>query len=227
MLDRVRDGAAIASLRAAVRAVPAPVEPGRGTPTLTRVVRHLLVLGVLATLALPASAAASPDQVVADCVKDGRLDRDYSNAELREARDNLPTDADEYSDCRDVIASAIKGDSDQGGGRGSPGVGGIDPAAEAAARETDAADLGAIAEAEDQPALDVGGLAVEPGDSGLFDLSTAVNTLPLPLLLALILFCALLAWASRVAVRHRLPALAKHPLLSKIPAPRVPFPGRR
>ena len=41
---------------------------------------------------------------------------------------------DEYSDCRDVIASAIKGGSNRGTGAGSPGIGATDPAGEAAGR---------------------------------------------------------------------------------------------
>ena len=82
--------------------------------------------------------------MIADCARDGQLDRSYSNSELRRARDNLPADLDEYSDCRDVIAAAIKGGSDKGLGSGSPGIGATDPAGEAAAPRGhfhDAADI--------------------------------------------------------------------------------------
>ena len=88
---------------------------------------------------------ASADQVLRDCIRDGKLDGKYSNAELRKARDNLPSDSDEYSDCSEVIAAAIKGGSNRGSGAGSPGVGATDPAGEAAARTDDAGDLAAIA----------------------------------------------------------------------------------
>ena len=101
---------------------------------LRRLVGHLILLGALAALALPAPAFASPDQVISDCVRDGKLDRHYSNSELRRARNNLPADLDEYSDCRDVIAAAIKGGSDKGLGAGSPGIGATDPAGEALGR---------------------------------------------------------------------------------------------
>ena len=104
---------------------------------MTRAVRNLIVLGVFAVLAMPTAAFASANDVLRDCIRDGKLDRTYSNEELRKAKDNLPADSDEYSDCSDVIASAIKGGSDRGRGAGSPGVGGSDPAGEAAAR-TDA-----------------------------------------------------------------------------------------
>jgi len=186
-----------------------------------------MVLGALAVLALPAPAFASADQVVRDCARDGKLDHDYSNAELRRARNNLPADLDEYSDCRDVIASAIKGGSDRGKGAGSPGVGATDPAGEAAAKADDAADLAAIANSDDPPKVDVGGTSLAPDSSGFFNLGGAANEVPLPLLLALILLCTLALASGLGSLRERVPALARVPLLSKIPAWRVPFIGRR
>jgi hypothetical protein len=193
----------------------------------SRVFRHLLIFGALLLVALPAPAFASADQVISDCARDGRLDRgEYSNAELRRARDNLPADLDEYSDCRDVIAQAIKGGSDQGGGVGSPGVGGTDPAAEAAARADDQADLGAIAEGA-APKVDVGGTSLEPDSSGFFNLGGAANQVPLPLLLALMLLGGMALASGFGSIRERIPALAQIPLLSKIPTDRVPFFGRR
>jgi hypothetical protein len=187
-----------------------------------------MFLGALAVLALPAPAFASADQVINDCARDGKLDHKYSNSELRRARNNLPADLDEYSDCRDVIAAAIKGGSDRGLGAGSPGVGATDPAGEAAARAQDQADLGAIASGKGpKPSVDVGGTNLAPDSSGFFNLGGAANEVPLPLLLALILL-SLFALASGLgALRERVPALAEVPLLSKIPTPRVPFLKRR
>jgi hypothetical protein len=177
---------------------------------------------------MPASAAASADQVLRDCIKDGKLDRKYSNAELRKAKDNLPADSDEYSDCSDIIASAIKGGSDRGSGAGSPGVGATDPAGEAAARTEDEGDLAAIATGEGKPpTVDVGGTSLEPDSSGFFNLAGAANKVPLPLLVALILLGLLALASGMAAVRERVPALARIPLLSKIPTPRVPFFQRR
>jgi hypothetical protein len=193
---------------------------------MKRLLRHLLTFGALAMLALPAPAFASADQAIKDCARDGRLDGEYSNAELRKARDNLPSDLDEYSDCRDVIASAIKGGSDRGSGAGSPGLGGTDPAAEAAAQAQDAADLAAVAAGSD-PKVDVGGTSLEPDSSGFFGLGGAANQVPLPLLVALLLL-GLMALASGAgSLRERVPALARVPGLSKIPSLRVPFFGRR
>jgi hypothetical protein len=195
---------------------------------LSRAVRHLLILGALAALALPAPAFASADQVIRDCARDGKLDQKYSNSELRRARNNLPADLDEYSDCRDVIAAAIKGGSDKGIGSGSPGIGATDPAGEAAAQATDQGDLAAIASGKGpKPSVDVGGTSLSPDSSGFFNVGGAANEVPLPLLLALILL-SLFALASGLgALRERVPALGEVPFLSKIPAPRVPFTGRR
>jgi hypothetical protein len=201
---------------------------GTGTPAvLNRVVRHLLIIGALALFALPAPAFASADQVIRDCARDGRLDHKYSNSELRRARNNLPADLDEYSDCRDVIANAIKGGSDLGGGAGSPGIGASDPAGEQAAQAADAADLAALANSDEAPKLDVGGASLAPDSSGFFNLGGAANDVPLPLLLALLLLSALALASGLSALRERVPALARIPLLSKIPTPRVPFIGRR
>ena len=195
---------------------------------MTRAVRNLIVLGVLAVLAMPTSAFASADQVLRDCIRDGKLDRNYSNAELRKAKDNLPSDSDEYSDCGDVIASAIKSGSDRGHGAGSPGVGGTDPAGEAAARTDDQGELAAIASSEaDPPTVDVGGASLEPDSSGFFNLAGAANEVPLPLLFALILLGLFALASGLAAMRERIPALARIPLLSKIPTPRVPFFQRR
>jgi hypothetical protein len=192
------------------------------------VLRHFVLIGALAVLALPAPAFASADQVIRDCARDGKLDQKYSNSELRRARNNLPADLDEYSDCRDVIAAAIKGGSDKGLGAGSPGVGATNPAAEAAAQALDQGDLAALTSGKGPaPAVDVGGTSLKPDSSGFFNLGGAANQVPLPLLLALILL-SLFALASGLgALRERVPALAGMPFLSKIPAPRVPFTRRR
>jgi hypothetical protein len=186
------------------------------------------LLGALALLVVPTAAQAADP--VLDCARDNDLDRSYTNSELREALDNLPTDSDEYGLCREVISGAIHSGSDQGGGRpkaaGSDGEG-ITPK-ELSDRTKDAEELSAIAGDTGHdpapPTVDVGGETVTPGDDGTFDLASASNDLPTPLLVALIAL-ALLAIAGVVlALRNRIPALAKLPVLSKIPTPRVPFP---
>jgi hypothetical protein len=189
--------------------------------------RNVLLLGVVALLVLPAGAQAS---ALSDCIQDNDLDHHYSNSELQKALDNLPTDSDEYGNCREILSGAITSGSDKGGGRPSDTgpKGGPLTAKEQAQRSKDNADLAAIAgDATGDPrapSVDVGGQTVEPGSNGLFDLASASNDLPVPLLLALIALAVLAITGVLVALRGRIPLLARVPLLSKIPAPRAPFP---
>ena len=194
---------------------------------MNRLARHLLIVCALALVALPAPAFASADQVVRDCVYDGKLDHHYSNAELRRARDHMPSDADEYSDCSDVIAAAIKGGSDRSGGKASPGIAATNPAAEVAAQTADQSDLASIAGNDKAPKLDVGGQSLKPDSSGFFNLGGAANRVPVPLLIALLLLCTMALATGFGSIRERVPALARIPFLSKIPTLRVPFIGRR
>ena len=183
-----------------------------------RRVAYILVL--LIALAAPALAYASPDAVIRDCADDGDLDRTYSNSDLEQAEKNLPSDLDEYSDCRSVIAGAKTSGSDKGGGRtggsagGSPG-----PSAQVAeknAQAQDRSELDALTNNGKKPKLEIGGRTVEPGSNGLFDLASASNGMPLPLLLALIAVALVAAGGAFLALRRRVPALAR------IPLPRLP-----
>jgi hypothetical protein len=192
--------------------------------------RSILAVALIA-LATPASAQAGAYDVIRDCAEDGRLDGNYSNAELKQAREKLPADIDEYSDCREVINGAITSGSDRGGGRDAGGDSG-GPATSAqereAARARDAAALDEVTGGRGKPTLSVAGENVSPGDNGLFDLASARNGLPLPLLLALILLALMAAGGGLVALSRRFPGLAERiPLLSKISLPRVPIPGLR
>jgi hypothetical protein len=191
---------------------------------LIRAATRLLVLAVLALLALPAGAMADP---VIDCARDGDLDKKYSNAELRKAIDRIPGDLDEYSNCREILSGAIAGGSDKGGNRPTAGADGSPlPADEQAARGKDTDDLASITgnPDENRPSVKVGGERVEPGSNGLFDLASASNDIPVPLLVALIALAFVAVIGGLAALRERIPALSRIPLLSKIPTPRVSFP---
>ena len=193
---------------------------------MIRAATSLLVLAVLALLALPGSAMAQSP--IADCSDDGVLDKPWSNSELRDAIDKLPTDLDEYSNCRELLTNAITSGSDRGGNRPTLGAGGSAlPPDEQAARATDNEDLAAITADPEKspPSVKVGDEEVEPGSNGLFDLASASNDLPVPLLVALIALALVALIGGLVAMRERIPALSRIPLLSKIP--RVPFPRFR
>jgi hypothetical protein len=189
-----------------------------------RVVRQLILLSALALLLVPAAARAD---ALSDCTRDNDLDHSYSNSELQKALDNLPTDSDEYSNCREILAAAIHDGSDKGGGRPDNNGPNGEPLGkkEQANRVKDAQELASLSAGEgNPPRVDVGGQSVKPGDDGLYDLASASNDLPVPLLVALIALAALALTGALVALRTRIPALARLPLLSKIPTPRVPSP---
>ena len=192
---------------------------------MIRAATRLLVLAVLAMMAMPGGAMAQ--NPIGDCNDDGDLDHKYKNKELRDAIERLPTDLDEYSNCREILSGAITSGSDQGGGRPTLGADGAPlPAEEQAARTKDSEDLAAITGEPDEnrPSVEVGGERVEPGSNGLFDLASASNDLPLPLLVALVALAVLAVVGALVTLRERIPALSRIPLLSKIPIPRVSFP---
>jgi hypothetical protein len=174
-------------------------------------------------MAMPGAAMAQ--NPIGDCNDDGDLDHQYSNKQLRDAIENLPTDLDEYSNCREVLSGAITSGSDKGGSRPTPGT---DPAAlpqeEHEARAQDNEDLAAITKEpeESPPSVKVGDERVEPGSNGLFDLASASNDLPVPLLVALIALALVALIGGLVAMRERIPALSRIPLLSKIPRVSLP-----
>lgn len=89
----------------------------------------MLPVALLVALAMPLTAGASGNDVIRDCAQDGDLDKQYSDEELEDASENMPSDIDAYSDCRDVIRQAqaggtgSSGSSDAGGAGGSTGGG--------------------------------------------------------------------------------------------------------
>jgi hypothetical protein len=206
--------------------------------------RLVYILVLVGALAAPTLAHASPAAVIRDCADDGDLDHHYSNSDLDKAAKSLPSDLDEYSDCRAVIAGAKTSGSDRGGGRhngpagggggksgGGGGAAARARAAEAAARAGDKAALDGVTGSGRKPRIEVGGKTVEPGSSGLFKPASASNGLPLPLLLALIVVALLTAGSGLYALRRRVPALARITLprvgVPRIHLSRVPFPRFR
>ena len=201
---------------------------------MIRALRNLLLLTLLGALALPALAHADPQR---DCAGDGDLDKNYTNSQLRKALDDLDTGLDEYSNCREVIKAAIASGSDKrsngggggsGGGSGGSGGGGggggeVTPD-EQQARANDNAELEALTgdSKAKEPEVIVGGEQVKPGSNGLFDLASASNDVPMPLLLTLIVIGLLAIAGGLVALRGRVPALGRLPLVSKIPRVSLP-----
>jgi hypothetical protein len=176
-------------------------------------VRLLTLSALFLLLAAPVASAGTRENILREC-QDGRITGKYTPAQLRDARNHIPTDIDEYSDCRDVLGRAsLSGKSgSSGGGGGASGA--------AAAANTSGATSGGDGRAEiTQPAnkkerktlqsaleappvAAVDGQRIVPGASG-FAADAARHGLPTTLLIVLILLgvCALAAAAP--AVRRR------------------------
>jgi hypothetical protein len=95
----------------------------RGSPPPTVMRRTLAITALAGALALlPSSAWGSGNDVIRDCTDNGRIDNQHGPRDYQEALANLPSDVDEYTDCRQIIQAARLGD--QGGGGGGGGGGG-------------------------------------------------------------------------------------------------------
>jgi len=139
--------------------------------------RRTIFLALLAALLLaPVARATPPIEIQRDCADDDQLQGNYSISDLRKARAELPTDADEYSSCRDVLSRAIAkavaasktptptptgtngGDDSSGGAGGSTGgsdnSGGSTPSTDTSAQEEqDAAVLAQPSSPQDAAAV--------------------------------------------------------------------------
>ena len=163
------------------------------------VVRRVILIAVALCLLAPTAALASGADVITDCTDDGRLSKKYTQKEYSSALGDIPTDVDEYTDCRDVIRRAQLGDTSGtgtsggsgaavGGVPGSGGPGGpaggaaVDPLAGATPQERAAIEK---ARSGGSKPVKIAGRLVQPGHLGFSSLSS-VDTLPTPLLLVLI-----------------------------------------
>jgi hypothetical protein len=66
-----------------------------------------LAVFACALLILAPAAAAAGEEVIADCNANNGLTGNYTPAQLNSALQSLPTDVDEYSDCRAIIRAAL------------------------------------------------------------------------------------------------------------------------
>jgi hypothetical protein len=170
----------------------------------------LLVMVLTLLVAAPAAMAGTRADIINDCYDDGKLDGNYSPSEIRDARNNLPADIDQYSDCRDVLGRALGGSGDKqvgGGGGGGPlggggsGDGGPAEPLTPTGPEEQAALERATAEGGNAP-VQVGDGTIVPGAAGLAS-DAARNAIP-PSLLAVLILLGLAALAAAVPpVRRR------------------------
>ena len=171
--------------------------------SMLRLALACLLLGLFAVV--PAANAASTTQILRDCADDGVLQGDYTPSELRKARQNIPTDADQYTDCRDVIArAAARGVSGGGAGGGAAGGPGGASGGGGLLTPTTDADRQSLSEglARGGGAQDVGGQEVVPGSVG-FAVGAVRNDLPVTLIVLLCLL-GLAALAAAVPQARRM-----------------------
>jgi hypothetical protein len=171
--------------------------------------RRLLTAIALACLVAPAAAHADSgvDKLLADACKDEHIDGHYTQAQYKKALDELPTDADEYTACRDVLqrgrlaalGSGKKGNSGGGGattGTGTGGGGGTTsggggssgsssstpaPNADPVASATPAQKQAIAQAGQSAKPVNVGGKLVQPGELGLGAISGSGHSVPTPL----------------------------------------------
>jgi hypothetical protein len=175
----------------------------------------LLVMVLTLLVAAPAAMAGTRADIIDDCYDDGKLDGNYTPSEIRDARNNLPADIDQYSDCRDVLSRALGGTGDKqvgGGGNdalgGGPGSGlGPDQPAEplVPSGPEEQAELDKAALAGGDAPVQVGSGTVVPGAAGLAS-DAARNALPVSLLAVLILLGVAALAATVPPVRRRVHA---------------------
>jgi hypothetical protein len=173
--------------------------------------RRLLITAVLGCLFLPALAWASGDAVIKDCTNDGVIQGHYSQQDYKNALNNLPTDVDEYTNCRDVIKRAQLAATGGGGGGGGTSGGsavpvappGTDPLAGASQSERAAVEAARNGGA-DKP-IRIGGKLVQPGKLGFGALGSP-TTLPNSLIAVLVAIGIAAVAAAATYVRNRVVA---------------------
>jgi hypothetical protein len=146
--------------------------------------------------------------VIRDCSEDGVLNGHYSHSELAKALDQLPSDLDEYTDCRAVIRDAELRSARKG--KGGPGVdSNVDTTS-----PPSAAEQRKLSEATKSAGpVRIGGRSVTPG----FRAAGVGGDLP-PLVLAVLiaLFGAMAAGAVVALKRHRPGLVGPRPIAEPI-----------
>ena len=68
--------------------------------------RRLTAAAIALCCLLPATASAGYNDVIRDCVNNGRLTKKYTQKEYRDALSHMSTDAAQYYGCDDIIKRA-------------------------------------------------------------------------------------------------------------------------
>ncbi|CAB4943347.1 unannotated protein [freshwater metagenome] len=164
-------------------------------PSTTAALRRALTVLLLAALVAPAAAQADYRELLRDACNDGSVSGTYSQADYRKALANIPADALQYTDCKDVLRAAqLAAARSQAHKSSRSGGGDAGPIAHIANPRSSAPAAAPTPEA--QAALDdaargttkVGGLTLEPSTIGAArSAGSTASDIPTPLLLALAL----------------------------------------
>jgi hypothetical protein len=176
--------------------------------------RRLLTALAIACLAAPAAASADGgvNKLLTDACKDEHIDGHYTQAQYKKALEQLPTDADEYTACRDVLQrgrlaalgtgkksngnNANNGNAGGGGtttgGGGSSGSSGSSgaPPADPTANATPAQKKAIAQAGQAAKPVNIGGELVQPGELGLGAISGSGHSVPTPLAALMVLLAA-------------------------------------
>jgi hypothetical protein len=184
-----------------------------------RAMRRLLTALMILCLAAPATAGAQGGvtKLLRDACGDEHIEGTYTQAEYKKALDQLPTDSDEYTGCREVLqrgrlaalgagkprnngGGGATGTGGGGGTAGGSGAAGHGSSASPSAAPSSNADPLASATPEQRKALaqvgkstkpvDVGGQLVQPGALGLGQMSSAGRDVPTPMIALICLLAA-------------------------------------
>jgi hypothetical protein len=179
--------------------------------------RRLLTALTILCLAVPATASADAGvtKLLRDACRDEHIDGTYTQAQYKKALDQLPTDSDEYTGCREVLqrgrlAALAAGKHKSSGGGGSTGTGTGTGGGSGSAGSTGGGSSGssrapsadplstatprqkkALAQAaQSAKPVNVGGELVQPGALGIGELSGASRGVPTPLIALICLLAA-------------------------------------
>jgi hypothetical protein len=175
--------------------------------------RTFLTVVVVLMLGVPASALANANDVIRDCAQDGKLDKHYSQKELAQAEKNLPSDIDEYTDCRQAIRSAMGGGTGNTGGAPPNGI--VTPSGAVAGSPQDVQalnDLATQASKGKRAAVVIAGKQLLPGNAGETGVLSGLagsNGMPTALMLAIGSLIALAVVIAYLAAREKIPLVRR------------------
>ena len=172
-------------------------------------IRTSLALVAVLVLGLPTAALASGNDVIRDCAQDGHLDKHYSQKELESAERNLPSDIDEYTDCRSAIRAAMTGGSGKNSTNPPGGFATASGAVAGSPEDVEALNqLTANAAKGKRPAVAIAGEKVLPGNAGLGGVLGGLagsNGMPSTLIAAIAALIALAVVTAYLAAREKVP----------------------